>query len=72
MPVSEPGRFAQPEGWRESSPEIATLRHYLVMGKNQIRRVALAIKAVVDLAPEKQTLAGCDELYSLNLIQEAD
>ena len=70
MPVTEPGRFAQPEGWRERSPEIAALRHYLVMRKNQIRRVALAIKAVVDLAPEKQTLAGCDELYSSNLIQE--
>jgi hypothetical protein len=71
MPVTGPGRSAQPEGWRESSPEIATLGQYLVMGKNQIRRVAHDIKAVVDLAPEKQTLAGCDQSYSSNLFQEA-
>jgi hypothetical protein len=71
MPVPEPGRLAQPAGTQESSPEIATLRHYLVMGKNQIRSVALAIKAVVDLALERQTLARCDGLYHLNLIQKA-
>jgi hypothetical protein len=71
MPATEPGRFAQPEGWSENSPEIAALRHYLFRGENQIRSIALVIKAVVDLAPEKQTLADCDKLHSLNLIQEA-
>lgn len=48
MPITEPDRFARPEGWRESPPEIAASKHYLTMGNHQIRKDAPIIKAVLD------------------------
>jgi hypothetical protein len=58
MPVTKPGLdLLDLNAGKRVRPEIATMRHYSVMGEDPISGARYADKSIVNLAPEKHSLA---------------